>query len=63
VAILLPVILRDATKSASPEYSVDVERCASWKEGVDVMGVRTHFYLEVRSPVAFSFLGFLMGSI
>lgn len=47
VAILLPVIIRDASPSASdppPEYSLDVEPAASWTAGVRTVGVRTHFY-------------------
>lgn len=46
VAIMLPVILRDATSSISPLYSLDVSTCADWKTGVEARGVRTHFYLE-----------------
>ena len=47
VAILLPVIVRDATETVEPEYSFDVKGLVEWKEGVEVKGVRTHFYLEV----------------
>jgi NADPH:quinone reductase-like Zn-dependent oxidoreductase len=49
VAILLPVILRDSTEDQDPEYEKDVEKAANWQEGVDVRGVRTHFYLNVSS--------------
>ncbi|KAK5280557.1 hypothetical protein LTR40_006185 [Exophiala xenobiotica] len=46
VAILLPVIVKDAAKGVKPEYEMDVKRCASWQSGVEAVGVRTHFYLE-----------------
>lgn len=51
VAILLPVIIHDATVEAAPEYSFDVVAAASsisapWAKGVEARGVRTHFYLE-----------------
>lgn len=49
VAILLPVIVRDATDEEAPIYSMDVAKEADWAEGVDVRGVRTHFYLDVSS--------------
>jgi hypothetical protein len=47
VAILLPVILRDSTETQDPEYEMDVGKVAEWSDGVDVRGVRTHFYLNV----------------
>jgi NADPH-dependent curcumin reductase CurA len=47
VAVLLPVILKDATEEEAPEYAMDVQPHAPWVEGVDVRGVRTHFYKEV----------------
>lgn len=46
VAIMLPVIVRDATDTVEPIYSMDVSECANWADGVEVRGVRTHFYLE-----------------
>ncbi|KAH7391448.1 chaperonin 10-like protein [Cadophora sp. MPI-SDFR-AT-0126] len=46
VAVLLPVIVRDAAEGVLPEYSMDVQGSANWKEGVIVRGVRTHFYLD-----------------
>ncbi|MCJ1248772.1 hypothetical protein MMC30_005991 [Trapelia coarctata] len=57
VAVLLPVIMRDATETVSPEYEMDVQGAADWPEGVEVRGVRTHFYLEVSRA---SELGFLV---
>lgn len=50
LAIMLPVILKHATDGEAPEYSFDVSSSADWAEGVNVRGVRTHFYLEVRIP-------------
>jgi NADPH:quinone reductase-like Zn-dependent oxidoreductase len=47
VAVLLPVIVRDATDEKAPEYSMDVQSSAEWEEGVETRGVRTHFYAEV----------------
>ena len=47
VAVLLPVIMRDASDVVAPEYSMDVQTSANWAEGVTVSGVRTHFYLNV----------------
>jgi len=53
VAILLPVVVRDSTETEDPEYEMDVDKVAKWNDGVDVRGVRTHFYQDV------SFTGFL----
>lgn len=50
VAILLPVIMKDSTENALPEYAMDVEKVADWLDGVEARGVRTHFYLEVSIP-------------
>ncbi len=47
VAVLLPVIIKDATRDEAPEYGLDAASAAPWKDGVDVRGVRTHFYLDV----------------
>lgn len=49
MAVLLPVIVRDAGEGVGkePVYSMDVEGEAGWREGVVVRGVRTHFYLDV----------------
>jgi hypothetical protein len=52
VAILLPVIVRDSSESQSPEYEMDVKAAAEWEVGVDVRGVRTHFYLDVSKAVS-----------
>lgn len=46
VAILLPVIVRDASTTQAPEYSLDVAASAKWKQDVDVKGVRTHFWQD-----------------
>jgi len=46
VAIVLPVIVRDAGETQTPIYEMDVCAAAEWEEGVEVTGVRTHFYLE-----------------
>ncbi|KAI4645713.1 hypothetical protein J4E93_005291 [Alternaria ventricosa] len=46
VAILLPVVVRDSTETEDPEYEMDVSKVADWNDGVDVRGVRTHFYQD-----------------
>jgi len=46
IAVLLPVVLKDATEDEAPEYSMDVQSQAQWAEGVEVRGVRTHFYAK-----------------
>lgn len=46
VAVLLPVIVRDPSETEAPEYAMDVEAAADWREGVVVRGVRTHFYRD-----------------
>ncbi|KAF2743712.1 GroES-like protein [Sporormia fimetaria CBS 119925] len=46
VAILLPVIVRDATETQHPEYAMDVMEVVEWEDGVDARGVRTHFYMD-----------------
>jgi NADPH:quinone reductase-like Zn-dependent oxidoreductase len=51
VAVLLPVILQDATEETPPEYSMEAETEAQWTEGVEVRGVRTHFYAKVSCVV------------
>ncbi|KAL0936435.1 zinc-binding dehydrogenase [Colletotrichum truncatum] len=47
VAVMLPVIIRDATEEVEPEYEMDVNNAlvGEWAEGVELKGVRTHFYL------------------
>lgn len=52
IAVLLPVIVKDSTDSTMPEYTLDAEKAANFADGVDVAGVRTHFYLEVSSHIA-----------
>ncbi|KAH6716834.1 chaperonin 10-like protein [Leptodontidium sp. MPI-SDFR-AT-0119] len=51
VAVLLPVLVREKEEGeeggkGGPVYGMDVKSEAEWREGVDVRGVRTHFYLE-----------------
>lgn len=47
VAVLLPVIMRESWESDGPAlYEMDAKKSADWEDGVDVRGVRTHFYLE-----------------
>ncbi|KAI1384810.1 GroES-like protein [Hypoxylon trugodes] len=46
VAIMLPVILKHATEEEAPEYTMDASTSAQWAEGVNVRGVRTHFYWQ-----------------
>jgi len=54
VAVMLPVILKDATVEEEPEYEMDISKVlvGEWADDVEVRGVRTHFYLSVsRSQV------------
>ncbi|KAI1115938.1 GroES-like protein [Nemania sp. NC0429] len=44
VAVMLPVIVRHASKDTVPEYSMDAAASVAWATGVAVSGVRTHFY-------------------
>ncbi|KAI1344232.1 GroES-like protein [Xylariaceae sp. FL0016] len=44
VAVMLPVIVKHATTVDAPEYSMDPDKCNRWTSGVNVRGVRTHFY-------------------
>ena len=46
VAVLLPVIKIHAEEDRAPEYSMDTQSLVKWKEGVQTVGVRTHFYAE-----------------
>ena len=49
VAAMMPFIIRDATETSEPEYSVDSEKIlpGSWAPGVTPRGVSTYTYLEV----------------
>lgn len=49
VAVMLPVIVRDATADEEPLYEMDVQQClqGEWNDGVELRGVRTHFYQDV----------------
>lgn len=46
VAIMLPVIVAHASSTDVPEYEMDVSKVlvGQWKQGVELRGVRTHFY-------------------
>ncbi|KAM0327519.1 hypothetical protein ACHAQA_005809 [Verticillium albo-atrum] len=49
VAVMLPVIIRDASETEAPEYQMTSPAelaVGTWAEGVEVAGVRTHFYLQ-----------------
>ena len=48
VAIMLPVVVKDASETEEPIYEMDVTKDTTWPEGVVAKGVRTHFYLQVR---------------
>ena len=53
VAVMLPVIVRDATASEEPIYEMDVNKClkGEWNDGVIMRGVRTHFYQNVSNSL------------
>ncbi|KAI7816637.1 chaperonin 10-like protein [Gamsiella multidivaricata] len=48
VAVMLPVIVKDASEEEEPVYEMDVSKClpGKWANGAIVRGVRTHFYLQ-----------------
>ncbi|KKY38291.1 putative zinc-binding dehydrogenase [Diaporthe ampelina] len=48
VAIMLPVVVSHASDTDVPTYEMDVGNVlvGQWKEGVEVRGVRTHFYQD-----------------
>jgi NADPH:quinone reductase-like Zn-dependent oxidoreductase len=50
VAVMLPVINVHAAEDRAPEYEMDISKVlvGHWKEGVELIGTRTHFYAEVR---------------
>lgn len=45
MAIILPVVVRDAGEEVEPEYTIDVAEVVHWREGVEVKGVRTDTFL------------------
>lgn len=52
VAVLLPVVVRDATDDVAPEYLLDVQAAADWVDGVEVRGVLSLSYQEVSLSLA-----------
>ncbi|KAI0181189.1 GroES-like protein [Hypoxylon sp. FL1284] len=42
VAAMLPVVVKHATDTQAPEYSLDLRGSVPWADGVDARGVRTH---------------------
>jgi hypothetical protein len=53
VAVLLPVVVKDASETEAPVYEMDVAASADWADEVNVRGVRTHYYLDVRAVLLF----------
>jgi NADPH:quinone reductase-like Zn-dependent oxidoreductase len=53
VAIMLPVIIKHANDKEAPVYEMDVTKVlpGEWKEGVELKGTRTHFYLKVSTSI------------
>ena len=47
VAVLLPVVVKDAGEKGGPVYAMSATENVEWKAGVEVKGVRTHFYADV----------------
>jgi NADPH:quinone reductase-like Zn-dependent oxidoreductase len=58
VAVMLPVIIRDATADEEPLYEMDVQQClqGEWNDGVELRGVRTQKYQDVSVPCLLSYL-------
>lgn len=46
IAIMLPVIIRDASETEKPIYEMDITKVANWAPGTLPIGVRTHFYQQ-----------------
>ncbi|PSR92243.1 chaperonin 10-like protein [Coniella lustricola] len=48
VAVMLPVIVAHASAAEAPEYEMDVSKvlAGQWQQGVELRGVRTHFYTQ-----------------
>lgn len=48
LAVMLPVVVSHASSSDAPTYEMDVSKVlvGQWKEGVELRGVRTHFYQD-----------------
>ncbi|ORY71681.1 zinc-binding dehydrogenase [Pseudomassariella vexata] len=63
-AILLPVIVKDATATDVPEYELDVTKTlpGKWAEGVELNGVRAHFWEET-SGLKDRFMGEIMPTL
>ena len=51
VAVVLPVVIRDASETEAPEYAMDPAEEAQWADGVELSGVRAHFYLNVSCTI------------
>lgn len=49
VAVMLPVIVTHASDDKAPTYEMDISKVlvGEWKEGVELLGTRTFFYMEV----------------
>ncbi|KAJ2969078.1 hypothetical protein NUW58_g10074 [Xylaria curta] len=43
---MLPVIVTHASNETKPVYLMDARESAAWAAGVNVSGVRTHFYAK-----------------
>ena len=58
VAVLLPVIVKDAAEGdeGEPVYAMNPAAEANWKDGVRVRGVRTQLYLQVSLVASLSSL-------
>jgi D-arabinose 1-dehydrogenase-like Zn-dependent alcohol dehydrogenase len=52
VAVMLPVINVHAAEDREPDLEMDVTKVlpGEWKEGVELRGVRTHYYAKVGKP-------------
>lgn len=49
VAIMMPIIVTHSSDTNDPVYGADVHKylIGQWKEGVQLSGIRTHYYLDV----------------
>lgn len=57
VAVMMPVIVRDATVDQEPLYAMSAKECheGEWNDGVELIDVRTHYYQNVSTSPGTTF--------
>ena len=54
VAVLLPVVVKDASETEAPMYSMDVEDWADWADRIEARGARAQLYLPVKTSTVWT---------